>query len=392
MATFNLQDEARSLVYGGRHVRDEENDAVEDLPAVVAGQRAGAKRGAYCRFPDGCTKYAQAGGLCIAHGGGRLCTDPLCPEYHTRTCKKHGGTKKCSHPDCTNVSVGKTRMCNTHGPGRRCQVDAGRGYCMAHGGGRICKMDHPTACTKKQYRGGYCYEHAIKPKCQSEGCTKMDLGKGHCKTHGGGYACKVTGCCWVVGGGRCKAHGGGNSSSNSSSSCHSTTGKRCAEPGCTKYNQGGGYCLAHGGGVKCSTDGCIKKQSTRHHLSPSSATFSAYPTTSSLHHPTYSAASMLNPSAAISILNPDTTEDESGGRREALPATTRPSNTVTHLLDSCLPYMYALPSLRLDGLVPPASTAEEVVRSHGLQHQLNPIDELVHPTTQDAALTMTSLW
>ncbi|RHY25076.1 hypothetical protein DYB25_002126 [Aphanomyces astaci] len=214
----------------------------------------------------------------------------------------------------------------TGAPSTPRQVDAGRGYCMAHGGGRICKMDHPTACTKKQYRGGYCYEHAIKPKCQSEGCTKMDLGKGHCKTHGGGYACKVTGC------------------------------------------------------------------STRHHLSPSSATFSAYPTTSSLHHPTYSAASMLNPSAAISILNPDTTEDESGGRRESLPATTRTSNTVTHLLDSCLPYMYALPSLRLDGLVPPASTAEEVVRSHGLQHQLNPIDELVHPTTQDAALTMTSLW
>ncbi|CAK4481903.1 unnamed protein product [Aphanomyces euteiches] len=96
-------------------------------------------------------------------------------------------------------------------------------------------------------------------------------------------------------------------------------------------------------------------------------------------------------STAISILNP--TEDDVETPSTTTPSTTTPSasasssttanHTLTHLLDS-MPYMYSLPSLRVD---PP----EEVVRTNRLKHQLNPIDELIHPT-QDAAMTMTSLW
>ncbi|OQS07405.1 amidohydrolase family protein, partial [Thraustotheca clavata] len=269
------------------------------LNYYIESTTAAPRKANHCRYEGGCTKYAQAGGMCIAHGGGRLCTVATCPAYNTRTCRLHGGSMKCMHADCTNAAIGKLRVCCKHGGGRKCQTegcnkyDAGKGFCLSHGGGRLCKHDD---CPKKQYRQGFCYEHATKAMCRVEGCPRLDLGKGFCKTHGGGYTCKVEGCTkkdkggghciahgggtrcrspgcikvnrgggfckahgggkkcqynncaeWVLGGGFCKTHGGG-------------AGKRCSAKGCLKFNQGGGFCLSHGGGLKCTIEGCAKKQ------------------------------------------------------------------------------------------------------------------------------------
>ncbi|CAK4999833.1 unnamed protein product, partial [Aphanomyces euteiches] len=183
-------------------------------------------------------------------------------------------------------------------------------------------------------------------------------------------------------GGLCIGHGGG---------------QKCKHPGCDKTQRGGGLCKTHGGGVKCSQAQCTQwvphGGTCEFHSQNSSLLLQAGVLTRnpSATAPFPSFSNMISPmlvqySTAISILNP--TEDD-----VETPSTTTPSasasssttanHTLTHLLDS-MPYMYSLPSLRVD---PP----EEVVRTNRLKHQLNPIDELIHPT-QDAAMTMTSLW
>ncbi|KAF1330325.1 Wrky transcription factor 19, partial [Globisporangium splendens] len=247
---------------------------------------------------DGCDKFAQGGGLCIAHGGGYKCKTPFCAFFNTRTCEEHGGSKRCGILGCTKVALGVSALCCAHGGGRKCSVkkcdkhDAGLGFCLAHGGGRNCTVE---GCTKKQIRYGVCSGHGGRARCKEEGCEKYDRGQGKCKSHGGGYFCKVEGCtkkdkggglcaghgggkkCYVegcntpcVGGGRCKLHGGGKRCQAESCSnwalnggkCkdHGGTGKRCSRRGCDKHDQGGGYCLAHGGGYKCTIPDCSKKQ------------------------------------------------------------------------------------------------------------------------------------
>ncbi|KAH7481731.1 uncharacterized protein KRP23_4908 [Phytophthora ramorum] len=52
------------------------------------------RRGFQCRS-ENCPKFAQAGGLCIAHGGGYRCQTPFCAFFNLRTCPDHGGSKRC---------------------------------------------------------------------------------------------------------------------------------------------------------------------------------------------------------------------------------------------------------------------------------------------------------
>ncbi|ETV92926.1 hypothetical protein H310_12933 [Aphanomyces invadans] len=377
-----------------------------------------------------CNKVNRGGGHCKAHGGGKKCADASCKNWVLGGgwCKDHGGGsaavprstgKRCTKPGCT-------------------KYNQGGGYCLAHGGGVECSE---VGCTKKQTRFGLCSGHGGKARCNVEGCDKISQTKGLCKAHGGVKACSTLNCTrQAKARGLCIAHGGG---------------AKCRHPnGCDKAQRAGGLCNAHTrlnahgnasygnqeGHQPTGTDSATlaiqsaqsahgappstrmlsgATSSTRHHLvpPPTSSTLPAFPTTSALHHhhqnqPTLvqfsTAVSILHPSnATISILNPEPSEDDPAADDSTAPAqllptatslttvTTSSSNTLTHLLDSCLPYMYSLPSLRMDGLlpsVPSAAAPDEVVRSHGLQHQLNPIDDLIHPTTQDAALTMTSLW
>lgn len=282
---------------GAVHGHDDyEDDADDGSGSAHAG--VPPRRSYQCQYA-GCPKFAQAGGLCIAHGGGYKCQTPFCAFFNLRTCPDHGGSKRCSVTGCTRVALGVSALCCAHGGGRKCSVkkcekyDAGRGFCLAHGGGRACRIE---GCTKKQIRYGFCSGHGGRARCKVDGCDKYDRGQGKCKMHGGGYFCKVDGCtkkdkgggfcashgggkkCYVdgcstpcVGGGRCKLHGGGRRC-QFESGCrnwalnggrckeHGGAGKRCGKRGCDKHDQGGGYCLAHGGGYTCSVPGCTKKQ------------------------------------------------------------------------------------------------------------------------------------
>ncbi|KDO20951.1 hypothetical protein SPRG_14042 [Saprolegnia parasitica CBS 223.65] len=80
-----------------------------------------------CRVP-GCNKGIRSRGLCKGHdsdqGGGH--------------CIAHGGGRRCSEPGCT----------------RSAQA---RGRCKCHGGGRPCKYE---GCGKNSQRSGYCMTHA----------------------------------------------------------------------------------------------------------------------------------------------------------------------------------------------------------------------------------------
>ncbi|KAI9907382.1 hypothetical protein PsorP6_004705 [Peronosclerospora sorghi] len=153
------------------------------------------RKGYQCRF-ENCPKFAQAGGFCIAHGGGYRCQTPFCAFFNLRTCPDHGGSKRCGMTGCTRVALGTSALCCAHGGGRKCsfkkcdKYDAGQGLCLAHGGGRDCKM---SGCTKKAIRYGLCSGHGGRARCKVEGCEKYDRGQGKCKAHGGGYFCKVQG-------------------------------------------------------------------------------------------------------------------------------------------------------------------------------------------------------
>ncbi|RLN50374.1 hypothetical protein BBJ29_009699 [Phytophthora kernoviae] len=137
------------------------------------------RRGYQCRF-EKCSKFAQAGGLCISHGGGYRCQTPFCAFFNLRTCPDHGGSKRCSVTGCTRVALGTSALCCAHGGGRKCSVkkcekyDAGQGFCLSHGGGRECTAN---GCSKKAIRYGLCSGHGGRARCKVEGCTKFDRGQ-----------------------------------------------------------------------------------------------------------------------------------------------------------------------------------------------------------------------
>jgi len=152
-------------------------------------------------FVSGCLKFAQTGGKCVAHGGGKRCVVAGCDRYALSSTK-----------------------------------------CYAHGVRKICTV---TDCTKSAMPGGKCFVHGGGKKCAKEGCTKYAKIGGKCVAHGGGRRCLEIGCAKSAqAGGRCVNHGG--------------VSKRCSEVGCPKSAKKGGKCIAHGGGKRCSEAGCTK--------------------------------------------------------------------------------------------------------------------------------------
>ena len=168
-----------------------------DKPAKLAAAAAaadafGAPRSSTCGMPCCSRKAVGPMGRCIAHGGGRRCSEHGCKKsaaQGTLRCKAHGGGRRCIVDGCPKSAQGSTDRC------------------VAHGGGR---------------------------QCAQPGCTKVARGATpQCVAHGGGYRCSAEGCNKGARGatGKCKAHGGG---------------RRCDYPGCGKSAQTRGKCVAHG--------------------------------------------------------------------------------------------------------------------------------------------------
>jgi len=226
-----------------------------------------------CSIAD-CTKIARKGGKCIAHGGGRRCTEPGCTKGatgKTDKCIQHGGGKRCAEAGCTNSAIGKTDKCAQHGGGKRCTEPgcnkSARGKidkCKAHGGGKRCT--EPGCNKSAQGTTDFCKAHGGGKRCKTKGCTKSARGKtDFCVTHGGGKRCKTKGCTKGARGktDHCRAHGGGkrcvheectNSAMGKTDFCRTHGGgKRCKTKGCTKGAEGKtDHCISHGGGRRCS--------------------------------------------------------------------------------------------------------------------------------------------
>ena len=149
----------------------------EGQPRVARGNRSGTRqlqsamaRG-MCK-EENCSKWAQGGGFCIPHGGGRI----------------------CEHEGCTKSAVNRTRHCGVHG--ERCKEEGcskvahAEGYCVPHGGGRRCQHE---GCSKSAVAGGtqHCRPHGGGKRCQHEACSKASVegGTQHCIAHGGGKRC-----------------------------------------------------------------------------------------------------------------------------------------------------------------------------------------------------------
>ena len=104
--------------------------------------RHGAKKGRYECSADGCTNFAQEGGVCIKHGAKRkLCSSEGCTNFALKggVCVKHGAKyKRCNKLGCTNQAQK-------------------RGVCIKHGAKlKRCSSDR---CTNRVQRGGVCRRH-----------------------------------------------------------------------------------------------------------------------------------------------------------------------------------------------------------------------------------------
>ena len=120
---------------------------------------------------DGCTKYAQIGGLCVGHGAKRrICKHDGCTSKAKQggLCVKHGAVVKkniCKHDGCTKYAQKG-------------------GLCIGHGAKRtICKHD---GCTSKAQQGGVCIKHGAVVKkyiCKHDGCTSFGRMGGFCIKH-----------------------------------------------------------------------------------------------------------------------------------------------------------------------------------------------------------------
>jgi hypothetical protein len=108
---------------------------------------------------DGCTNYAQLGGVCIRHGAKqKRCKIDGCTNQAKKgeVCVKHGAQlKQCNIEGCTNIVV-KGGVCVKHGAElKRCKIEG---------------------CTNIVVKGGVCWRHGAKqiPKqCSKEGCTNI---------------------------------------------------------------------------------------------------------------------------------------------------------------------------------------------------------------------------
>ena len=94
---------------------------------------------------QGCDKWAQAGGLCIAHGGGKQ-----------KPCSVEGcGTLAASRGVCVKHGGGNRKPCSVEGCGT---LANSKGLCVKHGGGKPCSVED---CGKQAQSGneGMCRRH-----------------------------------------------------------------------------------------------------------------------------------------------------------------------------------------------------------------------------------------
>lgn len=171
-------------------VEDDENSVSDSLTS-------GSKR-RRCSRP-GCTKFSQGPtSLCVAHGGGKLCTSEGCSKVSKGSgyCIFHGGGKRCIVEGCGKSAKGPKGVCVAHGGGRRCRrlecnkLAISNGLCKIHGGGRLCDVE---GCNNsRQGRGKKCKRHGGGSKCSFQACTSKDAGRGYCIKHGGGRRCQFT--------------------------------------------------------------------------------------------------------------------------------------------------------------------------------------------------------
>jgi len=162
-----------------------------------------------CRHEGGCTKWAQKGGVCWAHGAS------------ARPKKRVGPT--CNLEACTNNAVEEGGVCRKHG-GK--QKDSQRKRV------RVRPICNHEGCTNQVVNGGVCVRHgATTQKCNHEGCTNIAIQGGLCVPHGAERKrCNHEGC--TKSRGLCQRHG-------------RTRRKICDHDGCTHQAKKGGLCRTH---------------------------------------------------------------------------------------------------------------------------------------------------
>lgn len=239
---------------------DDDEDVVQSKAAKAErDQDVSSVKRALCS-DDQCSNFAQKGGKCFQHGGGKRCEFVGCRKSSAgrgdkRFCITHGGGLRCTEPGCTKAMQGKMSI----------------GKCFEHGGGYRCKE---PGCKKAAQRKGLCQVHGGKHVCAFQGCTSRTFPRSSfCKTHGGSNEkkCSVTDCpkfCVTTEErrtGLCLDHGGTSRCSvlncvnpkyGNSNFCQPHHQGPCQEPGCPQLAVVNGKCRRHGGTKPCSVDDC----------------------------------------------------------------------------------------------------------------------------------------
>ena len=178
--------------------------------------RAGNQFQPACGKP-GCTKQAQRGEWCVAHGGGLRCQHPGCEKSAVpgkglaARCVKHGGGLRCQHPGCEKFARPGWKLCGAHGGGYRCQHPGCEMYavpgnglaarCVKHGGGQRCQeCGNSSACFRDEdgkikYCGPCAIDLGLKPQASRgasmEACRCWHLLEDAVFTQAG-WSCKLT--------------------------------------------------------------------------------------------------------------------------------------------------------------------------------------------------------
>lgn len=180
-----------------------------------------ARQNTVCKM-ENCEKLAVAKGVCVSHGGKRIC-------------KKDG---------CTAPGQTPSYYCKEHA------IENGVYYCTVDG------------CSNAQNRKSFCEKHyneknekaaRTKKKCSKEGCENIAKKYGLCISHGGYDKCSFSGCESIsVSRGLCLKHG---NTENGTTRYF----KRCTVDGCETFAQRGGLCMKHGGVLPCAVNGCEQR-------------------------------------------------------------------------------------------------------------------------------------
>lgn len=151
---------------------------------------------------EGCTKFAQIGGVCNEHGANelvRICIIEGCTNQVKQKgglCRKHGKRKYCSHEDCSLLAT-KGSLCNKHRPDYNKTGSSSREKSSSKKTSWIKECSH-EGCTKFAQLGGVCNAHGANQFvkiCQIEGCTNQAKQKGGlCRKHGKRKYCSHDGC------------------------------------------------------------------------------------------------------------------------------------------------------------------------------------------------------